>query len=106
MKTFVIILIGSLCMVGYCAIFQMKNPPPEQLNYEIICPDALTLCPGDSTCCVTACGSYACGTYFCCPFPGATCCADTPRCCPRGYTCGAQNLTCNPALMENPTNYH
>jgi len=46
-------------------------------------------CPDGSTCCLLSSGSYGC-----CPYVGATCCADQLHCCPNGYQCDVSGGTC------------
>ncbi len=101
MKTFVIILISVLCMMGCSAIFPMKNLSSLQPNAGLICPNSDTICLQGTTCCPTDCGSY-----YCCPHMGGVCCPDNRRCCHPGSKCNPKNLTCDPLEIENPTNYH
>lgn len=83
---------------------------------EVICPDKVSMCPDDTTCCLLSNGSYGC-----CPmpnvcvcmlhfFPGprcvyrriilqslilkAVCCNDFMHCCPEGTTCDLEHDTC------------
>ncbi|CAI4230067.1 unnamed protein product [Auanema sp. JU1783] len=55
----------------------------------IKCPDGVTSCPEESTCCLLVDGSYGC-----CPTVHATCCSDRLHCCPEGMTCDAARERC------------
>jgi prephenate dehydrogenase len=46
-------------------------------------------CPDGSTCCALSSGGFGC-----CPYDGATCCADHTHCCPNGYACNVEQGTC------------
>lgn len=56
---------------------------------EVICPDKISKCPDDTTCCLLETGSYGC-----CPMPKAVCCSDQKHCCPEGTTCDLIHSTC------------
>ncbi|XP_053094900.1 granulin b isoform X2 [Pangasianodon hypophthalmus] len=56
---------------------------------DVVCPDKVSTCPDDTTCCILANGSYGC-----CPLPNAVCCDDYVHCCPEGTTCDLEHSTC------------
>ena len=56
---------------------------------SIVCPNGMTQCPDNSTCCPMA-GEEM---YGCCPGNNAVCCAET-YCCPEGYSCNVAKGTC------------
>merc|ERR550539_1567956 len=47
-------------------------------------------CPDTSTCCPLPPGQG----IGCCPYRGATCCADQMHCCPHGMTCDVKAARC------------
>lgn len=53
------------------------------------CPDAITECPDQNTCCLMSNNKYGC-----CPLPSATCCSDHEHCCPFGFNCDVFKQTC------------
>ena len=57
---------------------------------NVICPDGRSMCFDTETCCVMASGNYGC-----CPFSAAVCCSDKVHCCPSGYKCNLQTVTCD-----------
>ncbi|ROT76211.1 putative granulins-like isoform X3 [Penaeus vannamei] len=60
---------------------------PQQTDDDlqiVICPDKLSVCPDENTCC-----DIGGGFYGCCPMPKATCCEDKAHCCPHGYHCSS-----------------
>ncbi|XP_060776980.1 granulin b isoform X2 [Neoarius graeffei] len=56
---------------------------------DVTCPDKVSMCPDDTTCCKLENGSYGC-----CPMPNAVCCEDHVHCCPEGTTCDLARSTC------------
>lgn len=46
------------------------------------CPDQVTACPTNNTCCLKSDGSYDC-----CSSLNGVCCADSTHCCPEHYVC-------------------
>ena len=51
-------------------------------SVDIVCPDHVTSCSSNQTCCPVSEG------YGCCPAgPDAVCCSDLLHCCPNGYAC-------------------
>ena len=48
------------------------------------CPDKVSECPDNNTCCTTMKGGYGC-----CPILNAVCCKDQKHCCPHGYQCSS-----------------
>ncbi|XP_078571844.1 uncharacterized protein LOC144859249 isoform X1 [Branchiostoma floridae x Branchiostoma japonicum] len=61
------------------------RPPPG----AVVCPDHVSMCPDNNTCCLLQDGSYGC-----CPEPHAVCCSDRKHCCPQGYTCDTSQGKC------------
>ncbi|XP_027011582.2 granulin b isoform X2 [Tachysurus fulvidraco] len=57
---------------------------------DVICPDKVSTCPDDTTCCKLENGSYGC-----CPMPNAVCCEDYVHCCPEGTTCDLEHGSCD-----------
>uniref|UniRef100_A0A8C7FIW6 Granulin b n=1 Tax=Oncorhynchus kisutch TaxID=8019 RepID=A0A8C7FIW6_ONCKI len=53
------------------------------------CPDKVSSCPEETTCCLLGDRSYGC-----CPMPSAVCCPDHLHCCPGGTTCDLEQSTC------------
>ncbi|KAG7335498.1 hypothetical protein KOW79_000191 [Hemibagrus wyckioides] len=66
---------------------------------KVICPDKVSMCPDDTTCCKLANGSYGC-----CPMPNAVCCEDYVHCCPEGTTCDLEHNTRDMASELNMMN--
>ena len=64
---------------------------------NIICPDGKSMCFDEETCCIMASGEYGC-----CPLPSAVCCKDRIHCCPYGYSCNLQTVTCDKAGLKIP----
>nr|XP_023646390.1 granulins-like [Paramormyrops kingsleyae] len=56
---------------------------------DVICPDVVSRCPNEMTCCQLSNGSYGC-----CPMPRAVCCSDFLHCCPDGTKCDLAHSTC------------
>ncbi|XP_010864960.4 granulin b isoform X1 [Esox lucius] len=75
-----------------CISSDTKTPLAKKIPAtpnDVECPDKLSSCPEDSTCCVLEDGSYGC-----CPMPNAVCCSDKLHCCPEGTTCDLEESTC------------
>ncbi|MFT7809522.1 Granulins precursor-like [Arapaima gigas] len=56
---------------------------------DVLCPDQVSRCPDETTCCILNNGSYGC-----CPMPRAVCCSDHLHCCPEGTQCDMVHSTC------------
>ena len=56
---------------------------------DVVCPDKMSTCQDNQTCCKHWSGSYAC-----CPGNNAVCCSDMKHCCPEGYQCDTSTNTC------------
>ncbi|CAF1332324.1 unnamed protein product [Adineta ricciae] len=69
---------------------------PLKINTQIICPDATSLCPSTSTCCLTKQL-----TWGCCPIEKAVCCADHIHCCPTHYKCNLHESKCDHPLFNS-----
>ncbi|KAM5272781.1 progranulin [Ctenodactylus gundi] len=63
---------------------------------SVVCPDARSQCPDDSTCCKMPSGKYGC-----CPMPSAICCSDHLHCCPQDTVCDLIQSKC--LSKENAT---
>ncbi|XP_051537974.1 progranulin-like [Myxocyprinus asiaticus] len=55
----------------------------------VVCPDQVSECPDDTTCCQMPDGSWGC-----CPMKNAVCCEDKRHCCPEGTTCDLEHSMC------------
>ncbi|XP_026114266.1 granulin b isoform X2 [Carassius auratus] len=65
-------------------------PAPDSSDIRnAICPDKVSTCPDDTTCCKLENGSYSC-----CPLPKAVCCSDHLHCCPEDTTCDLVHSMC------------
>ncbi|XP_034425893.1 granulin b isoform X2 [Hippoglossus hippoglossus] len=62
----------------------------------IVCPDQVSTCSNDSTCCQLLDGSWAC-----CPMVKAVCCEDKQHCCPEGTKCDTAHEVCVSASLES-----
>ncbi|XP_051969744.1 granulin b [Xyrauchen texanus] len=72
------------------AVVSAKELPTEPSGSSNgICPDQVSTCPDDTTCCQLVSGSYGC-----CPMPKAVCCSDHLHCCPEATTCDLIHSTC------------
>lgn len=78
---------------GNALVPWLANTPVFPLLTDNNKCDESTSCPGSSTCCKTAGGTWAC-----CPLPQAVCCDDRIHCCPYGTVCNLEAKTC-----DNPT---
>ncbi|XP_059381087.1 progranulin-like [Carassius carassius] len=78
------------------------SPPKDSSHIrDLICPDEISTCPDDSTCCKLDTGSYGC-----CPMPKAVCCSDHVHCCPEATTCDLVHSMCvsaNGAMVKMAT---
>ncbi|XP_034716514.1 granulin b isoform X5 [Etheostoma cragini] len=63
---------------------------------DVECPDKISACPDETTCC-----QMTNGTYGCCPMPNAVCCSDHAHCCPEGTECDLSHSTCVSARGES-----
>ncbi|XP_043923565.1 progranulin-like isoform X2 [Protopterus annectens] len=63
---------------------------------SVVCPDGISSCPDQATCCKTA------GSYGCCPMPNAVCCSNNINCCPEGFTCNLVAGTCEKKYVKIP----
>jgi hypothetical protein len=86
MKAFVAILFCSLLMM----IITENIEDKPSLNSVIVCPDAISECPSNSTCCKSTAGDYSC-----CPLEDGICCSDGKHCCPNPYKCDLKILQCD-----------
>ncbi|XP_005394589.1 PREDICTED: granulins isoform X1 [Chinchilla lanigera] len=66
---------------------QVLSPAP--LPTSVLCPDARSQCPDDTTCCKLPDGEYGC-----CPMPSAICCSDHLHCCPQDTVCDLKQSKC------------
>ena len=86
MKAFVVILHCSLFMIILTEKIEVHSLP----NGNIICPDAISVCPSNSTCCISTDGDYSC-----CPIQEGVCCTDHIHCCPQHYKCDLKIFKCD-----------
>ncbi|KAI4887453.1 hypothetical protein NFI96_017433 [Prochilodus magdalenae] len=64
---------------------------------DVACPDKVSTCPDNTTCC-----SLGNGSYGCCPMPRAVCCSDHVHCCPEDTTCDLVHSVCVSANRLKP----
>ncbi|XP_062330269.1 granulin b isoform X1 [Osmerus eperlanus] len=64
---------------------------------DVVCPDQISTCPDDTTCCQLGSGSYGC-----CPMASAVCCSDHVHCCPKDTMCDLTHSMCVSANGETP----
>ncbi|MBN3312902.1 GRN protein, partial [Atractosteus spatula] len=64
---------------------------------DVNCPDGVSKCPDNTTCCQKEGGGYGC-----CPLPDAVCCNDHVHCCPSGTTCDLEHGMCSSAGRQTP----
>lgn len=62
----------------------------------IVCPDQVSKCSDDSTCCQLPNGNWGC-----CPLIKAVCCDDKRHCCPEGTKCDTAHEMCVSASLES-----
>ncbi|CAL1600106.1 unnamed protein product [Knipowitschia caucasica] len=67
----------------------------EETVKAVDCPDKVSECPDDTTCCELPDGSWGC-----CPLVKAVCCKDKQHCCPEGKHCDLEHSTCNSPTSE------
>ena len=71
-------------------IFTKTTEIKPSPNADIICPDAVSVCPANCTCCVSIDGDYSC-----CPIELGVCCTDHIHCCPQHYKCDLRIFKCD-----------
>ncbi|XP_069041662.1 progranulin-like isoform X2 [Lepisosteus oculatus] len=76
------------------ALLEVKEALTEG---DVNCPDGVSKCPDNTTCCQKEGGGYGC-----CPFPDAVCCTDHVHCCPSGTTCDLEHGMCSSAERQTP----
>ena len=74
-----------------------KLPGKQHIVSNVVCPDNLSECPADTTCCQLDDGQYGC-----CPIPNALCCTDHIHCCPENYKCDVKAGRCNKGSVSLP----
>ncbi|VDP96272.1 unnamed protein product [Trichobilharzia regenti] len=71
----------------------------------VICPDRLSVCSENTTCCPMAHEKWGC-----CQHPNAICCSDGKHCCPQGSVCDVTHQICKPLnthqILEANNNNH
>ncbi|XP_071498989.1 uncharacterized protein [Diadema antillarum] len=81
---------AGTCTRGNDVMTWFKKSVAAPVSLESVnCPDGITKCPENNTCCKLSTGQYGC-----CPLPNAVCCSDDLHCCPSGYTCDTSAGTC------------
>ncbi|KAK5881661.1 hypothetical protein CesoFtcFv8_022437 [Champsocephalus esox] len=68
----------------------------EEGMKAITCPDEVSECPDDTTCCQLPDDSWAC-----CPLPKAVCCEDKRHCCPENTKCDIAHSKCQSSSLES-----
>ncbi len=76
----------------------LQTPSP---NKDIICPDAVSVCWANTTCCISTDGDYSC-----CPIENGVCCDDHIHCCPEHYKCDLKIFKCDHVLSPMPLIKH
>ena len=82
----VILLLFSTIMIVTSKFIQFN----ESVNADILCPDAVSICPSTCTCCISTDGDYSC-----CPIANGVCCQDRIHCCPEHYKCDLHIFKCD-----------
>ncbi|XP_029192983.2 uncharacterized protein LOC114959204 [Acropora millepora] len=81
---------NGTCIKDGETIQVIQNRPTARLkNKNVVCPDEVSECPDNSTCC-----QLHTGDWNCCPFPEAVCCSDDQHCCPKNHTCDITHKIC------------
>lgn len=88
---------GDLSLPVYTKIKSIAKKLPTKHLDQIVCPDGISTCPSQATCCLSQSGFYAC-----CPFANATCCDDKLHCCPHAMTCDTIKGRCNKGDISIP----
>lgn len=71
----------------------MKKLILKNENEDQLCPDNITKCFLNSTCCPNKHNNSL--SYSCCPYSKGVCCGSNGSvCCPNGYDCDEQQLSC------------
>ncbi|XP_065665147.1 progranulin isoform X8 [Hydra vulgaris] len=73
---------GGYCTQGNLRVKGLVRTKAVVNVKNVECPDGISQCPDNNTCCTLESGQYAC-----CPLPNAVCCADHEHCCPHGFSC-------------------
>ena len=84
--TFTLVLFGAVWTMALARTLYAN----QSSNADIICPDAVSLCPSTSTCCIATDGDYSC-----CPIQNGVCCSDHVHCCPQHYKCDLKIFKCD-----------
>ncbi|TKS89394.1 Granulins Proepithelin [Collichthys lucidus] len=89
-------LVHARCVNETVSLPWMRRVPTKQLSgvKAVICPDQMSECPDDTTCCQLVDGSWGC-----CPFAKAVCCEDKLHCCPEGTKCDISHSRCVSASL-------
>lgn len=72
------------------------QPQLEETVKAVVCPDQVSECPDDTTCCQLPDSSWGC-----CPLAKAVCCDDRRHCCPEATKCDIAHLRCVSASLES-----
>ena len=81
---------NGTCIKDGETIQVIQNRPTARLkNKNVVCPDEVSECPDNSTCC-----QLHTGDWNCCPFPEGVCCSDDQHCCPKNHTCDITHKIC------------
>lgn len=73
-----------------------QKPPSDPLKpfdqkKDVICPDRISVCSANSTCC-----SIGNEMFGCCSLPNGVCCEDNLHCCPEHTKCNLNRGSCDP----------
>ncbi|XP_072311978.1 granulin b [Eucyclogobius newberryi] len=93
-------LVHSKCVNKTVTLPWLKRLPTttplEETVKAVICPDMVSECPDDTTCCELPDGSWGC-----CPMVKAVCCSDKEHCCPEGTQCDLVHSKCLSSTSES-----
>uniref|UniRef100_A0AAX7SP20 Granulins domain-containing protein n=1 Tax=Astatotilapia calliptera TaxID=8154 RepID=A0AAX7SP20_ASTCA len=92
---------GTLCDLVHekCVNKTVSLPWMTRLPTQpqaVVCPDQVSECPDDTTCCQLPDSSWGC-----CPLAKAVCCDDRRHCCPEATKCDIAHLRCVSASLES-----
>ena len=72
-----------LGLLFFLAVTWGVSAYPTLIQHQnFVCPDGISECKDNTTCC-----KMKTGRYSCCPQPEAACCDDGEFCCPKSYSC-------------------
>lgn len=89
---------GTVCdlVQRKCVNETVSLPWLKRRVKAVICPDMVSECPDDTTCCELQDHSWGC-----CPLVKAVCCEDKRHCCPEGTQCDLIHSKCLSSKSES-----